>query len=67
MKLKKMKNKTLIIGMLLALCGVSAKAQQNEEVTVEGTFRPQIRKSERIAVTPGSPNNNFGINVDDLY
>lgn len=47
--------------MLLALCSVSAKAQQNEEVMVEGTFRPQIRKSERIAVTPGSPNNNFDI------
>lgn len=48
--------------VLLIVLSVDAYSQShNEQVTVEGTYRPQIRKSERIAKEASAPNNNFNI------
>lgn len=47
-----MKIKSLIISVLLVFVGLVANAQQhNEQVTVEGSYRPQIKRSERLQKT----------------
>lgn len=55
-----MRNSLIVI--LLFLIGISANAQShNEQVTVEGTYAPQIQKSERITKTPDITENDFNI------
>ena len=57
-----MKAKSLIIGILFVFIGFVANAQShNEQVTVEGSYRPQIKRSERIVKTPEMPENEFNI------
>jgi len=57
-----MKTKSLIISVLLVFVGLVANAQQhNEQVTVEGSYRPQIKRSERLQKTPETPKNEFNI------
>lgn len=57
-----MKNKSLIISILFVFVSVIANAQgHNEQVTVEGTYRPQIKRSERLQKTPETPVNEFNI------
>lgn len=57
-----MKNKSLIISILFVFVSVIANAQgHNEQVTVEGTYRPQIKRSERLQKTPEMPVNEFNI------
>lgn len=57
-----MKTKSLIINVLLVFVGLVANAQQhNEQVTVEGSYRPQIKRSERLQKTPETPKNEFNI------
>ena len=57
-----MKNKSLIISILFVFIGFVAFAQQhNEQVTVEGSYRPQIKRSERLTKTPEAPANEFNI------
>lgn len=57
-----MKNKSLIISILFVFIGIVAVAQQhNEQVTVEGSYRPQIKRSERLTKTPEAPVNEFNI------
>ena len=57
-----MKNKSLIISALLLFVGFSANAQShNEQVTVESSYRPQIKRSERLLKTPEVPENEFDI------
>ena len=57
-----MKAKSLIISLLFVLVGFVANAQShNEQVTVEGTYRPQIKRSERLQKTPEAPANEFNI------
>jgi len=57
-----MKNKSLIIGALLVFVGFAANAQRhNEQVTVEGSYRPQIKRSERLMKMPETPENEFNI------
>lgn len=57
-----MKNKSLIISILLLFVGFSANAQShNEQVTVESSYRPQIKRSERLLKTPEMPKNEFDI------
>ena len=57
-----MKHKSLIISVLFVLIGFVAGAQQhNEQVTVEGSYRPQIKRSERLLKTPEVPDNEFNI------
>ena len=57
-----MNTKTLIIGILFVCMAFAAQAQQhNEQVTVEGSYRPQIKRSERLTKTPETPANDFNI------
>ena len=57
-----MKNKSLIISVLFVFVGLVANAQQhNEQVTVEGSYRPQIKRSERLVKMPETPENKFNI------
>lgn len=57
-----MRNKALILGVLFVFIGFFANAQShNEQVTVEGSYRPQIKRSERLVKTPETPDNEFNI------
>ena len=57
-----MKNKSLIISVLFVFVGFLVNAQShNEQVTVEGSYRPQIKRSERLLKTPETPDNEFNI------
>lgn len=57
-----MKSKSLIISILFVIAGLTANAQtHNEQVTVEGSYRPQIKRSERLLKTPQTPDNEFAI------
>ena len=57
-----MKTKTLIISILFVCIAFVANAQQhNEQVTVEGSYRPQIKRSERLVKMPDTPENKFNI------
>ena len=57
-----MKYRALILSMVFVFAGVIANAQShNEQVTVEGSYRPQIKRSERLQKTPETPDNNFNI------
>lgn len=57
-----MKNKSLIISILLVFISFFANGQgHNEQVTVEGSYRPQIKRSERLQKTPETPINEFDV------
>ena len=57
-----MKAKILIISILFVIIGFVANAQShNEQVTVEGSYRPQIKRSERLVKSPEKPDNEFNI------
>ena len=57
-----MKYRALILSILFVFAGVLANAQShNEQVTVEGTYRPQIKRSERLQKTPETLENKFNI------
>lgn len=57
-----MKSKSLILSILFVFIGFIANAQShNEQVTVEGSYRPQIKRSERLLKTPEMPENEFNI------
>ena len=57
-----MKYKSLIIGILFVFAGLISNAQShNEQVTVEGSYRPQIKRAERLQKSPESPENKFDI------
>lgn len=55
-----MKAKSLIFIVLLVFVGCIANAQShNEQVTVEGSYRPQIKRSERLQKMPDTPDNKY--------
>lgn len=57
-----MRNSNFIIAIFFLLTGGLTMAQShNEEVTVEGVYIPQIKKSERVVKTPEMPKNEFVI------
>ena len=57
-----MKIKSLIISILFVCVAFVANAQQhNEQVTVEGSYRPQIKRSERLTKNPEMLKNDFNI------
>ena len=57
-----MKNKSLTISILLVLISFVAYGQgHNEQVTVEGSYRPQIKRSERLQKTPETTEKQFNI------
>ena len=54
----RIKHILLVLGLLLSL-GLSA--QHNEEVTIEGTYRPKINKVNKIQLTPEKPETSFSM------
>jgi len=57
-----MKAKLLIFSILFVVVSFVANAQShNEQVTVEGSYRPQIKRSERLTKSPEKPENEFHI------
>lgn len=57
-----MKTKSLIISIFFIVIGFVANAQShNEQVTVEGSYKPQIKRSERLQKAPEMPDNEFNI------
>lgn len=57
-----MKKINFVITLFFILTSTLLSAQShNEEITVEGSYTPQIRKSERISMTPDMPQRDFNI------
>lgn len=57
-----MKKTNFVITLFFILTSSLLSAQShNEEITVEGSYTPQIRKSERISITPDMPQRDFNI------
>ncbi len=57
-----MKKINFVITLFFVLISSLSNAQShNEEVTVEGSYTPQIRKSERLIKTPDMPKRDFNI------
>ena len=52
----RIKDIALMAALLLSL---SAFAQHNEEVTIEGTYRPKVNKVNKIVLQPETPEQNF--------
>ena len=67
-----MRNNLLIFIILLLTCCLSMAQSHNEEVTVEGSYTPHIKKSERLTQTPDTPKHEFNIphyevNTEDFF
>lgn len=67
-----MRNKLLIFIVLLLTCSLSMAQSHNEEVTIEGSYTPHIKKSERLVKTPEMPKREFDIphyevNTEDFF
>lgn len=52
-------NKHIIFLLAAILLSVNVLAQHNEEVTVEGTYRPKVHKVDKIRLTPEKPQPTF--------
>lgn len=52
-------NKHIIFLLTTILLSVNVFAQHNEEVTVEGTYRPKVNKVDKIRLTPEKPQTTF--------
>lgn len=53
-----MKTKYIALAVSL-LIGISAFAQHNEEVTIEGAYRPKVNKVDKILMQPEKPQQSF--------
>ncbi len=53
------------IGCMLMLSGLLL-AQHNEQVTVEGTYRPKVNKVDKITLTPEIPETSFSFPDSDV-
>lgn len=53
--------KYLIVSAMIIMPAVATAQEHNEQVTVEGSYRPQIKRSERLVKTPETPQNEFNI------
>lgn len=60
----KVKNSLLI--SLVFLCGSTLFAQHNEEVTVEGTYRPKVNKVNKILMQAETPEQTFSMPGTDV-
>lgn len=61
-----MKAKPIILAAAL-LFGVSAFAQHNEEVTIEGTYRPKVNKVDKILIQPETPKLSFEMPGTEIH
>lgn len=68
-----MKIRNIVVTLFLLFATASLNAQShNEEVTVEGSFTPHIKKSERVLMNPQLPKHEFNIpdykvNTQDFF
>lgn len=53
--------KYLIVSVMIIMPAVTTAQEHNEQVTVEGSYRPQIKRSERLVKTPEVPQNEFNV------
>lgn len=61
-----MKIKYFAIAAALFL-GISAFAQHNEEVTIEGTYRPKVNKVDKIVLQPETPEQKFEMPGTEIH
>lgn len=61
MKMNRIAKYMIISALLVIAPSVSNAQEHNEQVTVEGSYRPQIKRSERLVKMPGMPDNEFNI------
>ena len=48
-----MRNKNFVVALIMLFASTLLNAQShNENVTIEGSYTPQIKKSERLVKTP---------------
>lgn len=68
-----MKKINFVVAIFLVLLSVTSFAQShNEEVTIEGSYTPHIKKSERITLKPEMPKREFiipnhEVNTEDFF
>ncbi len=68
-----MKKTNIVTTIFLVILGITLNAQShNEEVTIEGSYTPHIKKSERIGIKPEMPKHEFNIpnhevNTEDFF
>ena len=58
--------KRQIIILTLALLGFSAFAQHDEQVTVEGKYRPKVNKVNKLQLTPETPQPSYNFPSTDV-
>ena len=58
---RKMKKRNIILIALLFVNVILNAQSHNEEVTIEGSYTPHIKKSERILFNPESSKREFNI------
>lgn len=57
-----MRRKYFVVALIMLFASTLLNAQShNEEVTIEGTYTPQIKKSTRLVKTPEMPRQEFNI------
>ena len=61
-----MKTKHIALAAAL-LFGISAFAQHNEEVTIEGTYRPKVNKVDKILMQPETPQQSFDMPSTEIH
>ena len=68
-----MRNKNFVVALIMLFASTLLNAQShNENVTIEGSYTPQIKKSERLVKTPEMPKREFNIpnyevNTEDFF
>ena len=68
-----MKTRNIFIAIIITIMSLAGNAQShNEEITVEGTYTPHIKKSERLQSTPSLLENAFiipkyEVNTEDFF
>ena len=56
-----MKVKNILLLSLGLLCGTALFAQHNEEVTIEGTYRPKVNKVDKVMIQAETPEQSFSM------
>lgn len=60
------KKQFILISLMLGL-GASLFGQHNEEVTIEGTYRPKVNKVNKILITPVAPKPSFSMPSTEVH
>ena len=68
-----MRSKNFVVALIMLFASTLLNAQShNENVTIEGSYTPQIKKSERLVKTPEMPKHefklpNYEVNTEDFF